>query len=66
MAAVPEVDGIIIPHLDIQKFADAVSQLIHSPEKQAKLGKRAHSTSMMYTWERVALKTVRLFAENKQ
>ena len=50
-----EVNGLLVPPADGEKFAEAVERLRESPDLRKRLGLAAQETMKRYTWERAAL-----------
>jgi glycosyltransferase involved in cell wall biosynthesis len=61
-----EYNGLLVKPADAPAFADAVEQLIISPELCVQLGTAAHETMKRHTWERTALQLEGVFKKAVQ
>lgn len=48
------INGIILPDMDIDAWASAITELAENPQKRALLGEQARARSEEFTWKKVA------------
>lgn len=54
-------DGILVESGNVEKMADAIISLIHSPERLDEMGQKAHQNVSRFDIEKVAMQWKRLF-----
>jgi glycosyltransferase involved in cell wall biosynthesis len=68
VGGVPDVvqhgkNGLLVPMLNADRLADALTRALRTPEETRRLGREAHATMQAYGWERVAVQVERFCAE---
>ncbi len=58
-----KINGIVLPEMDIDAWASAITDLAEHPEKRVQLGEHARKRSQEFTWQRVAEQRARLLEQ---
>jgi glycosyltransferase involved in cell wall biosynthesis len=58
-----KINGIMLPEMNIDAWASAITDLAEHPEKRVMLGEHARERSQEFTWQRVAEQRARLLEE---